>query len=269
MLSLDGVEVVYNRVALVLKGVSIQVPEGKIVAILGSNGAGKSTTLKAISGLLRSERGEIARGRISWRGGGGSQPSPPPPPPPAVVRSGIVQVLEGRHVFEHLTVEENLLVGGYALRSFRRAQNELELVYEHFKQLRDLRRKQAGYLSGGEQQQLVIGRALMARPQVVLLDEPSLGLAPVRVAEVFEIIRNLNREEGMTFLLVEQNAEAALAIADYGYVLEDGRVVLDGDGETLRQNEDISEFYLGLSGVGERRSYRDVKSYRRRKRWLG
>lgn len=264
MLSLDGVEVVYNRVALVLKGVSIKVPEGKIVAVLGSNGAGKSTTLKAISGLLRSERGEIARGRISWRGDVISDLAPP-----AVVRSGIVQVLEGRHVFEHLTVEENLLVGGYALRSFRRAQNELELVYEHFKQLRDLRRKQAGYLSGGEQQQLVIGRALMSRPQVVLLDEPSLGLAPVRVAEVFEIIRNLNREQGMTFLLVEQNAEAALAIADYGYVLEDGRVVLDGDGETLRQNEDISEFYLGLSGVGERRSYRDVKSYRRRKRWLG
>jgi len=180
-----------------------------------------------------------------------------------------VQVLEGRHVFEHLTVEENLLVGGYALGSFRGAHKELELVYEYFEQLKTLRRKQAGYLSGGEQQQLAIGRALMSRPKVVLLDEPSLGLAPVLVAQVFEIIKNLNREEGTTFLVVEQNAEAALAIADHGYVLEDGRVVLDGDGATLRQNEDIAEFYLGLSGVGERRSYRDVKSYRRRKRWLG
>jgi branched-chain amino acid transport system ATP-binding protein len=264
MLSLDGIEVVFNRVALVLKGISIHVPEGKIVAVLGSNGAGKTTTLKAISGLLRSERGEIVRGRISWRGQVISDLAPP-----AVVRAGIVQVLEGRHVFEHLTVEENLLVGGYALRSFRKAQKELELVYEHFTQLKALRKKQAGYLSGGEQQQLAIGRALMSRPQVVLLDEPSLGLAPVRVAQVFEIIQRLNREEGMTFLIVEQNAEAALAIADHGYVLEDGRVVLDGDGATLRANEDIAEFYLGLSGVGERRSYRDVKSYRRRKRWLG
>jgi branched-chain amino acid transport system ATP-binding protein len=264
MLSLDGVEVVYNRVALVLKGVSFQVPEGKVVALLGSNGAGKTTTLKAISGLLATERGEIARGQVSWGGEALRGLAPP-----AIVDRGIVQVLEGRHVFEHLSVEENLLVGGYALGSMARSRKELDRAYHYFPQLTELRKRRAGYLSGGEQQMLAIGRALMARPKMLLLDEPSLGLAPVRVAEIFEIIRNLNREEGVTFLLVEQNAEAALAISDFGYVLEDGRVVLDGDAESLRRNEDVAEFYLGLSGVGERKSYRQVKSYRRRKRWLG
>jgi branched-chain amino acid transport system ATP-binding protein len=264
MLSLDGVEVVYNRVALVLKGVSFQVPEGKVVALLGSNGAGKTTTLKAISGLLATERGEIVRGQVSWGGEALRGLAPP-----AIVDQGIVQVLEGRHVFEHLSVEENLLVGGYALGSMKKSRKELDRVYKYFPQLVALKKRRAGYLSGGEQQMLAIGRALMARPKMLLLDEPSLGLAPVRVAEIFEIIKNLNKEEGMSFLLVEQNAEAALAISDFGYVLEDGRVVLDGEAEALRKNEDVAEFYLGLSGVGERKSYRQIKSYRRRKRWLG
>jgi branched-chain amino acid transport system ATP-binding protein len=261
---LDGVEVVYNRVALVLKGVSFSVEEGQIVALLGNNGAGKTTTLRAISGLLAHERGGIARGRITW-----NSESLVNRPPDYIVRQGIVQVLEGRRVFEHLTVEANLLTGGYTAGSLRMSRNDLATVYEYFPRLADRRAQRAGFLSGGEQQMLAIGRALMAHPRVMLLDEPSLGLAPVLVEEIFRIVARLNKDEGVTVVLVEQNAEAALQIADYGYVLEDGRIVLDGPADKLRANQDVAEFYLGLSGLGERKSYRDVKTYRRRKRWLG
>jgi branched-chain amino acid transport system ATP-binding protein len=264
MLKLDGVEVVYNRVALVLKGVSLTVPAGQIVALLGNNGAGKTTTLRAISGLLAHERGEVVRGRITWEDNSLRERSPD-----YIVRQGIVQVLEGRRVFEHLSVEANLLAGGYTAGSMRSSRSELEMIYSYFPRLADLRSQRAGFLSGGEQQMLAIGRALMAHPRVMLLDEPSLGLAPVLVAEIFEIVERLNREEGVTVVLVEQNAEAALQIAHHGYVLEDGRIVLEGPADKLRENQDVAEFYLGLSGVGERKSYRDVKTYRRRKRWLG
>jgi branched-chain amino acid transport system ATP-binding protein len=245
VLALDGVEVVYNRVALVLKGVSLQVAEGSVVALLGGNGAGKTTTLKAVSGLLAAERGDVTRGQISWQGESIARLTPP-----QIVSRGLVQVLEGRRVFEHLSCEDNLLVGAHTAGGPRAG-------------------RQAGYLSGGEQQMLAIGRALMARPKVMLLDEPSLGLAPVLVNEIFEIVARLNREEGVTVLVVEQNAEAALAIAHHGYVMEDGRVVLEGPAADLARNQDVAEFYLGLSGVGDKRSYRDLKTYRRRKRWLG
>ena len=264
MLSLDGVEVVYNRVVLVLKGISFHVDEASIVALLGGNGAGKTTTLRAISGLLASERGEIVRGSVTL---GGEEIHILAPP--TIVRRGIVQVLEGRHVFEHLSVEENLIVGGHTAGRRRQVMEGLDLVYEYFPQLANRKRQDAGYLSGGEQQMLAIGRALIARPKVMLLDEPSLGLAPVLVDEIFGIIHRLNKEEQVSVLLVEQNAQAALDIADHGYVLEDGRIVLEGPANELRENQDIAEFYLGLAGVGERKSYRDVKSYRRRKRWLG
>jgi branched-chain amino acid transport system ATP-binding protein len=262
MLKLNNIEVIYDQVILVLKGVSLEVPQGRIVTLLGANGAGKSTTLKAISGLLRPERGEVTEGSIEFMGQrldrkGASE----------IVRLGIVQVMEGRRVFEHLTTEENLITGAHT-RTDGGIGRDLELVYEYFPRLAERRTLKAGYLSGGEQQMLAIGRALMARPRLMLLDEPSLGLAPMLVHEIFDIIVRLNRDEKVTMLLVEQNAAAALRIADYGYVMENGRIVLDGEAEKLRANEDVREFYLGLTEVGQRKSYRDVKHYRRRKRWL-
>jgi branched-chain amino acid transport system ATP-binding protein len=263
VLALANVEVVYERVILVLRGVSLTVHEGGITALLGANGAGKTTTLKAISGLLRSERGEVTKGAIEL---GGERIDRLPPH--AIVRMGLVQVFEGRRVFEHLTTEENLVAGAHVQADGRRVRGGLERAYEYFPRLRERRRVQAGYLSGGEQQMLAIGRALMASPRVMLLDEPSLGLAPLLVEEIFEIVRRLNREEKLTVLLVEQNATLALAVATHGYVMENGRIVLDGDARTLRENADIKEFYLGLTEVGARKSYRDVKHYKRRKRWL-
>ena len=263
LLTVNSIEVIYDHVILVLKGVSLRVPEGGIVALLGANGAGKSTTLKAISGLLRTERGDVTKGSIEFRGAAIHRH-----PPDEVVRRGIVQVMEGRHVFEHLTVEENLLTGAYTRRSSAEARRDLDLVYTYFPRLKQRRAAAAGYTSGGEQQMLAIGRALMARPTLMLLDEPSMGLAPMLVAEIFEIVSRLNRDERVAVLLAEQNATTALKYAQYGYVMETGRIVLDGDARTISDNEDIKEFYLGLSGVGQRKSYRDVKHYRRRKRWL-
>jgi branched-chain amino acid transport system ATP-binding protein len=239
------------------------VREGSITALLGANGAGKTTTLKAISGLLRAERGEVTRGTIELAGERIDRL-----PPHAIVQRGVVQVFEGRRVFEHLTTEENLLAGAHVQTDRRRIRAGIERVYDDFPRLRERRTVQAGYLSGGEQQMLVIGRALMAEPRVMLLDEPSLGLAPMLVEEIFEIVQRLNRDRHLTVLLVEQNAALALAVADYGYVMENGRIVLDGEARLLADNADIREFYLGLTEVGARRSYRDVKHYRRRKRWL-
>ena len=263
LLTVSNIEVIYDHVILVLKGVSLEVPEGRIVTLLGANGAGKTTTLKAISNLLRVERGEVTKGSIEYRGQRVDRLNPS-----ALVRQGIIQVMEGRHPFGHLTCEENLLTGAYTRQDGRTAlQRDMEMVYTYFPRLAERRHAMAGYVSGGEQQMMVIGRALMARPKLILLDEPSMGLAPQLVAEIFDIVARLNREEGVSFLLAEQNATVALRVADYGYVLENGRVVLDGDAETLRTNEDVKEFYLGLSTAG-RRSYRDVKHYRRRKRWL-
>jgi branched-chain amino acid transport system ATP-binding protein len=247
----------------VLKGVSLQVPEGGIVALLGANGAGKTTTLKAISNLLRAERGEVTKGTIELAGQNVAALSPH-----ELVKRGVVQVMEGRHCFEHLTVEENLLTGAYTRTDGKAAvQQDLERVYGYFPRLRERRRAQAGYASGGEQQMTAVGRALMARPKVILLDEPSMGLAPQLVEEIFEIVSRLNDEAGVTFLLAEQNTNVALRYAGYGYILENGRVVLDGPAAVLRDNEDVKEFYLGLSS-GERKSFRDLKSYKRRKRWL-
>jgi branched-chain amino acid transport system ATP-binding protein len=263
LLSVNNVEVIYDHVILVLKGVSLRIPEGGIVALLGANGAGKSTTLKAISGLLRTERGDVTKGSVEFEG----QPIHRRGPS-EVVRRGIVQVMEGRHVFEHLTVEENLLTGGYTRGSREALARDLDLVYTYFPRLVERRGVRAGYVSGGEQQMLAIGRALMARPRLMLLDEPSMGLAPMLVAEIFEIVSRLNREEKLAVLLAEQNATTALRFAQYGYVMENGRIVLDGEAAAISQNEDIKEFYLGLTGVGQRKSYRDVKHYRRRKRWL-
>ena len=263
LLSVSNIEVIYDHVILVLKGVSLQVPEGGIVALLGANGAGKSTTLKAISGLLRTERGEVTKGSIEFLGEPIHRKDPA-----EVVRRGIVQVMEGRRVFEHLTVEENLLTGAYTQRNGRSLKQDLDLVYGYFPRLADRRGSQAGYISGGEQQMVAIGRALMARPKLMLLDEPSMGLAPMLVAEIYEIVERLNREEKVSVLLAEQNAIMALRAAQYAYVMETGRIVLDGDRTTISENEDIKEFYLGLSGVGQRKSYRDVKHYKRRKRWL-
>jgi branched-chain amino acid transport system ATP-binding protein len=262
LLSVNNIEVIYDHVILVLKGVSLKVPEGGIVALLGANGAGKSTTLKAISGLLRTERGDVTKGSIEFQGDPIHRQNPN-----EVVRHGIVQVMEGRHVFEHLTVEENLLTGAYTQGGVR-TKRDLEMVYGYFPRLRDRRQFRAGYISGGEQQMLAIGRALMAHPKLMLLDEPSMGLAPMLVQEIFEIVARLNREENVAVLLAEQNATIALRFAQYGYVMENGRVVLDGDARTIADNEDIKEFYLGLTGVGQRKSYRDVKHYKRRKRWL-
>ncbi len=262
-LSVNNIEVIYDHVILVLKGVSLEVPEGGVVALLGANGAGKSTTLKAISNLLRAERGEVTKGSISFRGERVDHLTPND-----LVTRGVIQVMEGRHCFEHLTVEENLLTGAYTRTEGRRAvADDLELVYGYFPRLKERRTSQAGYTSGGEQQMTAIGRALMSRPRMILLDEPSMGLAPQLVEEIFEIVRQLNQREGVTFLLAEQNTNIALKYASYGYILENGRVVLDGDAETLRSNEDVKEFYLGLGTTG-RRSYRDVKFYKRRKRWL-
>jgi branched-chain amino acid transport system ATP-binding protein len=264
MLRINNIEVIYSDVILVLRGVSIQVQDGAAVALLGANGAGKTTTLKAISGLLRSQQGEVTRGSIEFKGERIDRKRSD-----EIVRFGIVQVLEGHRVFEHLSVEENLLAGALSRPNSPEIRQDIEQVYHYFPRLKDLRHKISGYLSGGEQQMLVIGRGLMGRPSIMLLDEPSLGLAPLLVAEIYEVIKRINTEEGTSILLVEQNARAALDVVDYGYVMENGRVVLDGPAAQLRENEDIKEFYLGLTQVGERKSYRDVKHYRRRKRWLG
>ena len=264
LLKVNNIEVVYEHVILVLKGVSLEVPEGGLVALLGANGAGKSTTLKAISNLLRAERGEVTKGVIEFLGERIDRKDAA-----QLVRSGIVQVMEGRRKFEHLTVEDDLLTGAYSRRDTRLVKKDLDLVYGYFPRLAERRSVKTGYISGGEQQMVVIGRALMARPKLVLLDEPSMGLAPLLVQEIFDIVVRLNREERMAILLAEQNATMALQVARYGYIMENGRMVLDGDADTLRDNEDIKEFYLGLSGVGARKSYKEVKHYRRRKRWLG
>ena len=263
LLSVNNIEVIYDHVILVLKGVSLRVPGEGIVALLGANGAGKSTTLKAISGLLRTERGEVTKGGVELAGESIHRHAAS-----EIVRRGVVQVMEGRHVFEHLTVEENLLTGGYTQRNGEALKRDLDLVYTYFPRLTQRRTTKAGYISGGEQQMLAIGRALMARPRLMLLDEPSMGLAPMLVAEIFEIVSRLNRDEKVAVLLAEQNATVALKYAQHGYVMETGRIVLDGDARTISDNEDIKEFYLGLTGVGQRKSYRDVKHYRRRKRWL-
>jgi branched-chain amino acid transport system ATP-binding protein len=263
VLTLSNVEVIYDGVILVLKGVSLSVREGSITTLLGANGAGKTTTLKAVSGLLRSERGEVTKGTVELAGARIDRL-----PPHAIVKRGLVQVFEGRRVFEHLTTEENLVAGAHVQTDARAVREGIERVYEYFPRLRERRAVQAGYLSGGEQQMLAIGRALTSRPRVMLLDEPSLGLAPLLVEEIFAIIQRLTREAGLTVLLVEQNATMALAIAEHGYVMENGRVVLDGPAASLRDNADIKEFYLGLTEVGARKSYRDVKHYKRRKRWL-
>ncbi|MDP6343349.1 MAG: ABC transporter ATP-binding protein [Alphaproteobacteria bacterium] len=263
MLVLNNVEVIFDNVILVLKGISIEAKEGCITTILGANGAGKSTTLKAISGLLRAERGDVTRGTIEFHGERIDRMAGHD-----VVKRGIVQVFEGRQVFEHLTAEENLIAGGHIVPSKADMQRNIQRVYEFFPRLHERRGVQAGYLSGGEQQMLVIGRGLMSDPKTVLLDEPSLGLAPMIIEEIFAIIQRLNQQEGATFLLVEQNAAQALDIAEFGYVMENGSIVLEGPAETLRENSDIKEFYLGISS-GEKKSFRDVKTYRRRKRWLG
>ena len=263
MLSVNGIEVIYNHVILVLKGVSLTVREGGIVALLGANGAGKTTTLRAVSSLLRGERGEVTKGSIEFRGERIEHLTAY-----ELVRRGVVQVMEGRRCFTHLTIEDNLLSGAYARRASRGAiAADLERVYAYFPWLKTRRMSQAGYASGGEQQMCAIGRALMASPSMILLDEPSMGLAPQLVEEIFEIVKNLNEREQVSILLAEQNTNMALRYAHYGYILENGRVVLDGDAASLRENEDVKEFYLGIGGEG-RRSFRDVKHYRRRKRWL-
>jgi len=262
-LAINNIEVIYDHVILVLRGVSLEVREGQIVALLGANGAGKTTTLKAISNLLRAERGDVTKGQILFRGERIDQLDPA-----TLVKRGICQVMEGRHCFAHLTVEENLLTGAYTRGALGSGVREdLEKVYSYFPRLKERRGTQAGNTSGGEQQMTAIGRALMARPKMILLDEPSMGLAPQLVEEIFQIVQRLNREESVSFLLAEQNTHIALRYADYGYILENGRVVMDGEGKALAQNEDVKEFYLGFSS-GERKSFRDVKSYRRRKRWL-
>jgi branched-chain amino acid transport system ATP-binding protein len=263
LLVVNNIEVIYDHVILVLKGVSLEVMEGGVVALLGANGAGKSTTLKAISNLLGAERGDVTKGSITLKGDDVHSLTPN-----ELVRRGVIQVMEGRHCFEHLTVEENLLTGAYTRRDGRKGiADDLELVYQYFPRLKERRTSQAGYTSGGEQQMLAVGRALMARPTVILLDEPSMGLAPQLVEEIFEIVKRLNESEGVTFLLAEQNTTMALRYANYGYILENGRVVMDGEASALAENEDVKEFYLGVSGEG-RRSFRNVKAYRRRKRWL-
>ena len=263
LLSVNNIEVIYDHVILVLKGVSVDLPEGGIIALLGANGAGKTTTLKAISNILRAERGEVTKGSIQFREERVDRLTPSD-----VVKRGIVQVMEGRHCFEHLTVEENLKTGAYLRRDGRSAiAADLEMVYSYFPRLKERRHGMAGYISGGEQQMTALGRALMARPTVILLDEPSMGLAPQLVEEIFEIVKRLNEQEQVSFLLAEQNTNMALKFSNYGYILENGRVVMDGDAKTLTENEDVKEFYLGMSGA-ERKSFRDVKTYRRRKRWL-
>ena len=263
LLSVNNIEVIYDHVILVLKGVSLEVPEGGIVALLGANGAGKSTTLKAISNLLRAERGDVTKGGIEYMGERIEKMTPSD-----LVKKGVIQVMEGRHCFEHLTVEENLMTGAYTRTDGSAAVNEsLEKVYHYFPRLKERRTSQAGYTSGGEQQMTALGRALMANPKLILLDEPSMGLAPQLVEDIFEIVEQLNKKEGVSFLLAEQNTMVALKHADYGYILENGRVVMDGDAKSLAENEDVKEFYLGISG-GDKQNFREVKSYKRRKRWL-
>lgn len=263
VLRVNNIEVIYDHVILVLKGVSLDIPEGGIVALLGANGAGKTTTLKAISNLLGAERGEVTKGTILFKGEEVQSLSPN-----ILVTKGCIQVMEGRHCFEHLTIEENLMTGAYTRSDGRAAiKADLEMVYTYFPRLRERRTSLAGYASGGEQQMCAIGRALMSRPKMILLDEPSMGLAPQLVEEIYEIVSQLNKDEGVSFLLAEQNTSIALRYANYGYILENGRVVLDGDAKSLADNEDVKEFYLGISG-GNRKSFRDVKHYKRRKRWL-
>jgi len=263
VLEVSNIEVIYNHVILVLKGVSLKVPKGGITALVGGNGAGKTTTLKSISGLLASERGQITKGKILYRGQDAAELDPAD-----LVKMGVVQVMEGRHCFEHLTVEENLLTGAYTRNvSKGEIDADLEMVYTYFPQLKERWKSQAGYTSGGEQQMCAIGRALMSRPETVLLDEPSMGLAPQLVEQIFGIVKSVNENEGVTFLLAEQNTNVALRFAHYGYILESGRVVMDGPAAELRENPDVKEFYLGMSEEG-RKSFRDVRSYRRRKRWL-
>ena len=263
LLEVNNIEVIYNHVILVLKGVSLSVPKGGITALLGGNGAGKTTTLKAISQLLHSERGEVTKGTIAYRGQSVSGLNPSD-----LVKRGVIQVMEGRHCFEHLTIEENLLTGSYTRTDGSAAiAADLEKVYAYFPRLAERRKSQAGYTSGGEQQMCAIGRALMAKPSMILLDEPSMGLAPQIVEEIFEIVKDLNSTEQVSFLLAEQNTTVALRYADFGYILENGRVVMEGKAAELANNEDVKEFYLGVSGAG-RKSFRDMKFYRRRKRWL-
>jgi branched-chain amino acid transport system ATP-binding protein len=263
ILAVNNIEVVYDHVILVLKGVSLTVPPRGIVALLGANGAGKTTTLKAISNLLRAERGEVTKGSVAFGGERVDRLSPN-----ELVRRGCIQVLEGRHCFGHLTVEENLLTGAFTRRDGRAAiRRDLDMIYDLFPRLKQRRTALAGYTSGGEQQMCAVGRAMMSRPKMILLDEPSMGLAPQIVAEIFEIVRKLNADEGVSFLLAEQNTNMALKVATYGYILETGRVVMDGEAKSLRENEDVKEFYLGVAGA-DRKSFREVKSYKRRKRWL-
>jgi branched-chain amino acid transport system ATP-binding protein len=263
MLNVNNIEVAYLGVIRVLHGISLEVGDGQIVALIGANGGGKTTTLKAISGLLKTEQGEILSGDILFDGKRIDRFGPED-----IARLGITQVMEGRRVLEHLNVEENLHVGAYRRRDRVGVKRDLEMVYDYFPKLRDYRKRVSGYLSGGEQQMLVIGRALMANPRLMLLDEPSLGLAPMAVEEIYEIVRRINGERGVSMLIVEQNVKLALAIADYGYVMENGRIVLDGHADKLRDNEDVKEFYMGISSSGSRKSYRETKHYRRRKRWL-
>lgn len=262
LLEVNNIEVIYNHVILVLKGVSLSVPKGGITALLGGNGAGKTTTLKAISNLLHSERGEVTKGSILYRGEPVAELNPA-----ALVKKGVIQVMEGRHCFEHLTIEENLLTGAFTRRGGAAVAADLEKVYDYFPRLRERRKSLAGYTSGGEQQMCAIGRALMSKPETILLDEPSMGLAPQLVEEIFEIVKSLNEKEGVSFLLAEQNTNVALRYAHYGYILESGRVVMDGPAKELSENPDVKEFYLGMS-EGGRKSFRDTRSYRRRKRWL-
>ncbi len=263
MLVVNGIEVIYNHVILVLKGVSLTVPQGKIVALLGANGAGKTTTLRAVSSLLKGERGEVTKGSIQYEGESIAKLTPSD-----LVRRGVIQVMEGRHCFEHLTLEENLLTGSYTRKLSRAELNEsLEKVYHYFPRLKQRRHSLAGYTSGGEQQMCAVGRALMANPRMILLDELSMGLAPQIVAEIFEIVKDLNQREKVSFLLAEQNTNVALRNSDYGYILESGRIVMDGAAADLAENEDVKEFYLGVAQEG-RKSFRDIKAYRRRKRWL-
>lgn len=263
MLTISNAEVIYNRVILVLKGLSLHVPEGKIVALLGANGAGKSTTLKAISGLLKSEEGEVSAGSIDFMGDKINNMDPE-----VIVRKGIFQVMEGRRVFEDLTIDENLTVGGHTRNDPAGFKRDKDLVYDYFPRLRERRNQLSGFLSGGEQQMLAIGRALMARPKLMLLDEPSLGIAPLLVQEIFQLIKKINDEEKTTILLVEQNANVAFSICDYAYIMEGGRVAMSGTTEQMKSNDDVKEFYLGMGEGKEKKSYRELKSYKRRKRWL-
>ncbi|MEE9491697.1 MAG: ABC transporter ATP-binding protein [Dehalococcoidia bacterium] len=263
MLRLNNIEVIYHDVILVLRGISLEVPEGGIISLLGANGAGKSTTLKAISGLLKTEVGKVSAGSIEFE-----ERRIDKLDPEVIAKMGILQILEGRQVLEHLTTEENLRLGAYIRGDGAGMKKDLDMVYDYFPRLKDVRHNTSGYLSGGEQQMLVIGRALMAHPKVMMLDEPSLGLAPLLVKEIFDIVKRINEDEKTSILLVEQNARVALSLAQFGYLMENGRVVLDGPAEKLRDNEDVQEFYLGFSKLGERKSYRDVKHYKRRKRWL-